>query len=362
MRRSSGVRRALVQIHLYAGLILGLYVLVIGLTGAALVFREEMEDTMIPRVSARAESHRLNVDEIAGALRSAYPGFTLTSLYWPEQSHGAWHGELRVKSRLIAVYADPVSAKVLWERDYNRSFLRWLQLVHIQLLNGNTGRTVNGIVALLTAALGIIGIALWIPPGGQWKQAFSVKWNAPWRRLNRDLHIAGGAYAFLFLLMITVTGSYFAWRGPIHGVIAKVLPMRFMNRPLEPTRSSPSAAPASFALMEAQARKLVPEYPPARIIFPERLQQPVRMVIYEGKDWHASNLFFDSKSGALVRADLYRESGSGDYFTFLLGPLHFGEFGGLFTKILWFFGGLMLPILAVTGFWMYAQRLKAQRQ
>jgi uncharacterized iron-regulated membrane protein len=49
MRRDSPLRRALVQVHLYGGLILGLYVLIIGLTGASLVFREEMEDGMIPR-------------------------------------------------------------------------------------------------------------------------------------------------------------------------------------------------------------------------------------------------------------------------------------------------------------------------
>jgi uncharacterized iron-regulated membrane protein len=48
MRRDSPLRRVLVQVHLYGGLLLGLYVLLIGLTGASLVFREEMEDGMIP--------------------------------------------------------------------------------------------------------------------------------------------------------------------------------------------------------------------------------------------------------------------------------------------------------------------------
>jgi hypothetical protein len=142
------------------------------------------------------------------------------------------------------VYVDPVSGKVLWERDYNRSFLRWLQLVHIQLLNGNQGRTVNGIIALLTATLGVIGLLLWIPPRRQWKQALTIKWSAPWKRLTRDLHIVGGAYCFLFLILLTITGAYFAWRGPIHGVIAKVLPMHFMNRQLLSVQSLPSTPPA----------------------------------------------------------------------------------------------------------------------
>jgi len=357
MRRDSPLRRALVQVHLYGGLILGLYVLLIGLTGASLVFREEMEDGMIPRIAATPQGRLLNVDDVVLTLHSTYPAWTLTSLYWPEQSHGTWHGELRNGSRQIAVYVDPVSGKVLWERDYNRSFLRWLQLVHIQLLNGNQGRTVNGIIALLTAALGVIGLLLWIPPRQQWKQALTIKWGAPWKRLNRDLHIVGGAYVFLFLILLTITGAYFAWRGPIHRVIAKVLPMHFMSRQLLPIQSLPSTPPAPFAAMEAEVRKLVPQYPPARIIFPERSQQPVRIVVYEGKTWNASNIFFDPKTASMVRADLFRNSGLGDYFTYLIGPVHFGEIGGLVTKVLWVIGGLAFSLMSITGYWMYAQRL-----
>jgi uncharacterized iron-regulated membrane protein len=357
MRRDSPLRRALVQVHLYGGLVLGLYVLIIGLTGASLVFREEMEDRMLPRIAETSNAPHLNVDEIASAVHSAYPDWTLTSIYWPQQSHGTWHAELRNRSRQIAVYLDPLSAKILWERDYDRSFLRWLQLVHIQLLNGNQGRTVNGVIALLTAALGMIGILLWIPPRQQWRQALAIKWSSPWKRLNRDLHIVGGAYLFLFLILLTITGAYFAWRGPVHRVIARLLPMHFMNRPLKPVPSSPNAPAATYLAMETQVRTLLPEYPPARIIFPERPQQPIRIVIYEGKTWHASNIFFDPKTASMLRADLYRDSGVGDYFTYLIGPVHFGEFGGLFTKVLWVFGGMAFPLMTITGYWMYAQRL-----
>jgi uncharacterized iron-regulated membrane protein len=44
-------------------------------------------------------------------------------------------------------------------------------------------------------------------------------------------------------------------------------------------------------------------------------------------------------------------------------PLHFGTFGGLTTKIIWFLFGVILTGMSVTGTIIYAKRLeKAERQ
>jgi uncharacterized iron-regulated membrane protein len=40
-------------------------------------------------------------------------------------------------------------------------------------------------------------------------------------------------------------------------------------------------------------------------------------------------------------------------------PLHFGTFGGLITKIVWFLFGALLTGLSVTGVMIYSLRLKA---
>jgi uncharacterized iron-regulated membrane protein len=46
----------------------------------------------------------------------------------------------------------------------------------------------------------------------------------------------------------------------------------------------------------------------------------------------------------------------GDWFVWLLAPVHFGTYWGLCVKILWAFLRLMLPTLAVTGVLMYWNR------
>ena len=39
-------------------------------------------------------------------------------------------------------------------------------------------------------------------------------------------------------------------------------------------------------------------------------------------------------------------------------PLHFGYFGGITTKILWFLLGLSMSAMALTGVVIYSKRLK----
>ena len=38
-------------------------------------------------------------------------------------------------------------------------------------------------------------------------------------------------------------------------------------------------------------------------------------------------------------------------------PLHYGNIGGLLTKVIWFIFGLILSGMSITGFMMYAVKL-----
>lgn len=43
-------------------------------------------------------------------------------------------------------------------------------------------------------------------------------------------------------------------------------------------------------------------------------------------------------------------------------PVHFGEFGGLITRIIWFIGGLMPVLLLVTGFIIWRNKKGSSRK
>src|SRR5688572_5221366 len=75
------VRRALFQVHLWTGLLLGLYIVVLSVTGSALVYRRELVaafGTPIPQ--ANPSLKRLSVDELRAAAERRYPDHTVTDV------------------------------------------------------------------------------------------------------------------------------------------------------------------------------------------------------------------------------------------------------------------------------------------
>ena len=77
-------QRLLLLLHLWIGLLAGLYFAVIGITGAALVFRIELQRATFPHLFETSSSVG-RVDEITllDSVRSAYPGYQLAGIDAP---------------------------------------------------------------------------------------------------------------------------------------------------------------------------------------------------------------------------------------------------------------------------------------
>lgn len=357
------MRAALVVLHRWTGIVLAVYVVVIGLSGAALVFHDEIAATFrAPRVEPRSGTP-LTPDQIVERLRNAFPDWHLQTVWWPETSASPWFAEIRrgavgaIGETARAVYVHPLTGDILKTHDYGRSVWRWLQLLHFNLLAGRDGRTVNGVLALATLFSLLTGLLLWWPQAGR-PPLWSVGRGARPRRFLWELHQVTGIYLLAFAVALCVTGSYFAWRAPFHSAIAAVFPMRFMSQPIRPIEPPPDP-PLPLAHFLPQVHALVPDFPVTRVLFPDRPDQPIRFVVYEGPRrafYRASNLFFHPTTGELLRADLVRDRLAGDSVVNWIGAVHYGAFGGWPLKLLWTLGGLGFPLLAITGLLVYFRK------
>src|SRR5436305_7090875 len=78
------VRRAMFQIHLWTGIAVGLYIIVVCVTGSVLVFRRELMLKYVnrPAVSAHAPDQKaLTEAELAAAATRAYPDFEVEKVW-----------------------------------------------------------------------------------------------------------------------------------------------------------------------------------------------------------------------------------------------------------------------------------------
>src|SRR5712672_1092625 len=126
------MRRVFFQVHLWSGVILAAYVVVVGLTGSALVFRQELQRVTFARY--------FDVRRPAGA---AYPGFELAGIDYPTARRGTYLSYLVKGSSLVSAFSDPTTGDVIGELP-KTSWITRLQDLHFNLLAGSRGRAVNG--------------------------------------------------------------------------------------------------------------------------------------------------------------------------------------------------------------------------
>src|SRR5687767_12134906 len=72
------LRRAAFQIHLWIGLAIGLYIVMLSITGSALVYRNELDRYFAtPRPRFVADAPRLTTEQLRAAAQKAYPDYTI---------------------------------------------------------------------------------------------------------------------------------------------------------------------------------------------------------------------------------------------------------------------------------------------
>ena len=223
------IRKAVFQIHLWTGIGVGLYIVVISLSGSAVVFRRELMRSLAnrPTVSAHdATTHRLTEDELGTAAKRAFPAYTVTKVWLgrnAERPVDIWlnRGEDELKHLF-----DPYTGADLGESiPRGVRVLDWLVSLHDDLLAGFTGRTVNGVGAIFLVVLCVTGAVIWWPGMASWRRSLSVQWSAGWKRVNWDLHSAIGFWAFLFVFVWALSGIYLVFPHPFMAVVDFIDPL-----------------------------------------------------------------------------------------------------------------------------------------
>jgi uncharacterized iron-regulated membrane protein len=223
LRRPQGVwlRRALFQIHLWTGIGTGLYVVLISVTGSAIVFRNEIyQKAGSGAKTVQVRGAKLPADELKKIIRQKYPQNSLSFVFEGKQPTTAtevWmeHGKERVQ-RLF----DPYTGADLGDSVPQAiRVAAWLAKLHTDLLYGDTGRKVNGIGAIFLTLLCVTGFIVWWPGVTSWRRNLAIDFRSNWKRLNWDLHSAVGFWSFSLIFMWAITGVYLAFPLPFQKII-----------------------------------------------------------------------------------------------------------------------------------------------
>ena len=204
------LRKAVFQVHLWTGIGLGLYIIMISVTGSVLVYRNELNvaTARVPIVS-KSSAPRLDDAELSAAVARVYPGYQIQRMARArnlDEAVGVWmHRGGDSKVRLF----DPRSgADVGPWKPFGLAVVDWIASLHDNLFAGPVGRTVNLFGAIATVLLAMSGLTIWWPGVERWRRSLVLRRGVGWKRFVWDLHGVIGFWSSAFILVFGLSGIY----------------------------------------------------------------------------------------------------------------------------------------------------------
>jgi uncharacterized iron-regulated membrane protein len=355
LRTGPGRRRLtslLFRLHSLLGSISGLTLVLLGVTGALLVFAEPIDHALFRHLhQVEVQARPLSVDELFEAARARHPAAHSVRVRRfparPDESLAFQIGQIEQGEDSWALeYVNPYSGAVLGRRaSGTRSSLAnpfgLLLSLHSTFLIGKKGRL---ILALLSIAL--LGSLL----SGAIVYRSSLIDVLRWRvRLRaRDLTLSGsgahriiGVWALAFNLLIASTGFW----------MARAAFTPAFHRP-PPAGTQPALA-FSLDRLLGQLREQTPGFVPARLARVGRDgegritgTEAGQLSLFGETSSHVS---FDVQTGAITRVSLISAAPFAERLEAAVLPLHSGTWGGNLTQAGYVAGGLALALLSVSG-------------
>lgn len=353
-RKMSGkLTKNLFKIHKLTGLISGLVLFIIGLSGSVLVFREEIDKAQLQPPVVQYVTEQLNTDTSFRNLIKAFPGAEIRLMNATPEKDASLCFSVRKAKQRLTIYTHPVTGEVLKKLNSNNTVVVWLLNLHYNLHAGQTGKIIVLLIGILFILSIITGFVIYRKSIVK-VLSFNVGINKKNKRtLSSSLHRTVGVWSLLLNLILAVTGVIISYT------------IAFPSAKKKPQRNSdPQEITIGFNVDRTlnELRNKYKGFQPNFIRIPAGSKTmsiggslPGDFFLYAH---YANKVQVDLATGKADELSTVATKSAGDKFNEILKPLHFGEYGGLPIKLLYCFAGLSIPLLSITGFLLWALKKK----
>jgi len=341
--------------HFYAGLIVLPVLIVVALTGALLVFREELERKFdAAMLTVKPQAQRMSYDaQLANAAQTAPPDSRATAMVVRSNPTLATQFAFFTKDgRNLNIFVNPYTGVVLGSYVYGASMFDLILFIHRRLVGGTVGRIVVELATSWGIILAITGLYLWWPRGrGRLTGVLWPRVRGKNYLIWRDWHVVPGFYFSLFAILIMATGLFYTM---IFGRnyqklmdVTKSNPPSMTNPPKSIGQESESALPLDEVIAIIERAQPETEF---YLDLPNKKDDS--FYVYAGSSDHPSTLsqfYVDQYSGKVIGFGSWRQLTALHKIQLMSYPIHVGSLYGWPTKILALLVCLLIVAMGVTG-------------
>jgi uncharacterized iron-regulated membrane protein len=355
------MRSLWLQVHLWLGLTLGVVGALLGVSGCILVYDHEIDAWLhTARYAVGGSGNALALADYARiAERAVGEKARAGMIRLPDRTIGPVVVFVRGNGGFQRIYIDPADGDVL-DRADGRDLVAWMHNFHESLmLREYRGRELVGVVGIAMLVSSLSGIYLWWPAGRLRRETFGFRRGFAF---HRNLHYTVGFWGALVLAMLSFTGIFLGFAEGGRSVVAafgKVSPSPrgFLSAAGE---GGPISVDEAAAIARAQ-------YPGSQVTsagLPAGPRGVYRIGLRSDSEANARQgptVFIDPRTRDILHRVDPATRGAGDTFLVWQRILHEGSAGGEAGRLVTFLGGLMPPVLMVTGLLIWIRKRRARR-
>lgn len=365
------MRKLFSKIHLWLSIPFGLIISIVVLSGASLVFESEVTRAMKPhlyRVEVPSGAERLSAGAIIEGLSGQIPDtLVVTSIQMSSDREEACIVAFRNAGRKT-LSVNPYTGNINgWIEGNN--FFQTMRRLHRYILDApaakgkmSAGKMIVGVSTIVMAVILISGVFIWIPRSRKaLKNRLSVSCTKGWRRFWYDSHVSLGFYSALLLLLMALTGltwSFGWYRNAAYSLFgaetAKTAPKNNAqaghDKEKVARRGKPDYAVWGNVLSELEGR-----YASYGYMKIENGSVQVNRTVGSGMR-KSDKVTFNPQTGEVTGVVAYEDVPVSQKLKGLFYALHTGNWGGIWSKILYFIVAVVGGILPLSGYYLWIKK------
>lgn len=346
------LRKTIFWIHLSSGVVAGVVILIMSVTGVLLTFQSQIVDFANREYSTVHPPHpgaaRMDLDAVLTAVRSVETETEPTSVTVrpdPAEAYVVRFG------RAKTVFVDPYTGDVRGEgniavRDFLREIVYWHRWFGAEGENRAVARAVTGACNLAFFLLTITGLYIWWPRKwtfAAFKSVFVPNLKVKGKARDFNWHNSFGIWCLPALFLISLSGVVisYRWAGNlVYTLTGTEPPQRASQAAAEPANPEDETAPLPFASSESfldAARKQVPEWAYITLNLPEVGAETTTLTVSEMDNripLTRSTLTVSTSNAALVEWVPFTSLNMGRQIRTWLRWIHTGEAAGWFGQLI----------------------------
>ena len=355
-------RDVLFWLHLTAGLLAGVVIFIMCVTGALLAFERqtiEFFERDARWVQEQAGAEKLGPSEVLSKVLEARPQARPSAIAIKSEPGAAWEIAL---GREGTLFANPYTGAISGESNKSvrgamttlRDWHRWIALSGDQR---PIGKAITGASNLLFLFLAISGIYIWFPRNLVWKAIKPVIWFRTGQRgkaRNFNWHNTIGFWTSLFLIIFTLTATVISYQWAsnlLYTLTGNEVPKQQQRSGAPQSDERPYTIASNMNALWARAEQHVPGWRSISMQLPAA--ESATFSIDEGIYWNIfarSSLTLNTESVEVAKWDPYGERNSAVQLRSWFRFTHTGETGGIVGQIIGFIACVGGAVLVWTGF------------